>query len=103
MIFFVAIDGDDAASGDADHPFATIRHGLDRVQAGDTLTVRPGLYRERLGEVELNGTPDAPILMQAEPGVSVRPTSIPPYAECVDPDRDAATDALSDAEGQLRC
>jgi hypothetical protein len=80
--------GDDTASGDADHPFATIRAGLDRVRAGDTLTVRAGFYRERLGEVDLDGTPDAPILIQADPGVVVRPTTVAPAAECVDVDRD---------------
>jgi lysophospholipase L1-like esterase len=46
--YHVAPTGDDAASGAADAPFRTIQRAADAAQAGDTILVRPGVYRERV-------------------------------------------------------
>ena len=46
--YHVAPTGDDAASGMADAPFRTIQRAADAAQPGDTVLVRPGVYRERV-------------------------------------------------------
>lgn len=42
--YFVAPDGDDAASGDRRHPWATLAHAQDMVEPGDTVFLRDGVY-----------------------------------------------------------
>ncbi len=42
--YFVAPSGNDWAAGDLDHPFLTIRRALDAAEAGDTITLRNGVY-----------------------------------------------------------
>lgn len=47
--WFVATDGSDTAQGNSDQPFATIQHALDvATEAGDTITVRDGVYHEKI-------------------------------------------------------
>ncbi len=45
---YVAIGGDDLASGAADAPFALLEKALSVAGPGDRVTVRPGVYRVRL-------------------------------------------------------
>lgn len=70
-VYTVSPEGSDDAPGTDDEPFATIQHGIEVLEPGDTLLVRGGTYRE---QVELpyaemtRGTPDAPITVEAAPG-----------------------------------
>jgi hypothetical protein len=54
----------DANPGTAERPFRTLRRATEAVRAGDTVWVRPGVYREVL-RIEANGTPTAPIVFRA--------------------------------------
>jgi len=44
--FFVSPTGDDENPGTKANPFATIQAGVNRLQAGDALVIREGVYRE---------------------------------------------------------
>ena len=46
--FHVAVTGDDAGDGSLAHPFRTIQFAASAAQAGDTVTVHAGMYRERV-------------------------------------------------------
>lgn len=67
----------DTNPGTADAPFLTFGRGVKALRAGDTLQVRKALYREHLGDVRTPGTASAPILIDCEPGVILRPTTVP--------------------------
>ena len=43
-VYFVAPNGNDAASGNISHPFATIQRAQQAVVAGDTVYIRGGIY-----------------------------------------------------------
>jgi hypothetical protein len=60
--WFVAAGG--SGSGTRDAPFGRIQQALNIAQAGDTVTVRPGTYRESLNTVR-SGTSEAPISLRA--------------------------------------
>ena len=67
----VATTGQDANPGTAAAPLRTIQRGADLAQAGDTITVHAGVYRERItpprgGESDLKR-----IVYQAAPGEKV--------------------------------
>ncbi len=71
--YFVAPGGDDAGTGDADAPWATLEHAVATVEPGDVVCVRAGTYG-RGAELDLfvSGTSEAPIeLVAIEPGVVV--------------------------------
>lgn len=59
----------DSGPGSAQTPFCTFETALGRLQPGDTLTIHPGLYRERLVISGLAGQPNAPIIIQGQEGV----------------------------------
>jgi Right handed beta helix region/Protein of unknown function (DUF1565) len=46
FVFHVATDGSDNGDGSEDSPFRTISHAADLAQAGDTVVVHAGEYRE---------------------------------------------------------
>ncbi len=90
--YTVAVDGDDSATGDADHPFATLAHGVSVLTAGDTLLLRDGVHTNRnyvaehgatgntgirhgvLARLDASGEPGNWIRIAAEPdGNGVRP------------------------------
>ena len=60
-----AARGNDASSGSAGAPFATVQKAADTVKAGDTVIIRPGVYYEN---VVLNATGEKglPIIFKAE-------------------------------------
>ena len=69
---FVAPDGNDAASGQTDAPYATVARGLSALRPGQTLYIRGGTYRENITDVELAaGTPDQRITVRPYPGERV--------------------------------
>jgi fibronectin type 3 domain-containing protein len=62
--------GADAADGSLDAPFATIQRAADLAQAGDTVLVRAGIYRETVKPAN-SGSPGAPIVFKPFEGESV--------------------------------
>src|SRR5882757_8991580 len=56
--------------GSAEAPFKTINAAASVARPGDTVTVKPGLYREYI-ELVQSGTAMAPIIFRAEPFGSV--------------------------------
>jgi hypothetical protein len=71
VTYYVAPDGDDANSGlDRGHAWRTIAHAGDTVNAGDTVLIAGGTYRERV-RIRATGAPDAPITFRCLPGEKV--------------------------------
>ncbi len=64
--YWVAIDGDDAAPGTRDEPWATLQHAADSVGPGATVFVREGVYEQRV-EVRDSGAPGRPLTFAAAP------------------------------------
>ncbi|MFF5996195.1 right-handed parallel beta-helix repeat-containing protein [Lysinibacillus sp. KU-BSD001] len=46
QVYFVSPSGNDSATGGKDDPWQTIQHAINQVQAGDTINVRKGIYKE---------------------------------------------------------
>lgn len=44
--YYVSIYGNDENTGSSDRPFRTISKAAQIAEAGDTITVREGVYRE---------------------------------------------------------
>lgn len=63
----VAPGGSDGAAGTVAAPFATLQRGVDAAQAGDTVWVRAGTYRQSVVGTR-SGTAASPILIAAWPG-----------------------------------
>ena len=67
VVFYVGqADCDDAGLGNASTPFCSFGTALDRLEPGDTLVVKAGIYTERLVVSEINGRADAPIIIRGE-------------------------------------
>jgi alpha-N-arabinofuranosidase len=67
----VAVTGDDAVDGSAALPLRTIQAAASRAMPGDVITVREGVYRERI-DPPRGGESDAKrIVYQAAPGAKV--------------------------------
>ncbi len=64
--YYVSPEGDDAAPGTADRPWATVQHAADTAVAGDTVVIGEGVYRETV-LVRNSGEPDRPITFRGEP------------------------------------
>ncbi len=64
-IYHVSPTGDDSATGDAEHPWQTISRAANWAQAGDTVLIAPGIYREWVA-LTRSGEPDKPITFAAE-------------------------------------
>jgi hypothetical protein len=65
--FVDAQRGDDAGPGTEQQPWRSLRHAIERLQAGDTLYLRGGTYYETV-QVRLAGRPDAAITIASFPG-----------------------------------
>jgi hypothetical protein len=63
-IWYVSPAGDDAAGGTADAPLKTINQAAQVAQAGDVVTIGPGVYDEAV-LVKNSGTAERPIVFQA--------------------------------------
>ncbi|HEX5014982.1 MAG TPA: hypothetical protein VFV72_12585 [Candidatus Limnocylindrales bacterium] len=67
--YYVSTSGSDANAGTATSPWRTIRYGMTRLSAGDTLLVRGGTYAERIQSPTIQaGTSSARINVAAYPG-----------------------------------
>ena len=67
--FFVALDGNDNATGSASDPWRTLQFAADQVGPGDRVTVRAGDYTGF--HLTTSGTVGSPIEFFAEPGVVI--------------------------------
>jgi hypothetical protein len=70
IIIHVAPDGRPGAPGTAEAPLGSVQEALDRAQAGDTVRLRPGVYRERVA-FKHGGERNRPITLEGEPGAIV--------------------------------
>ncbi|HSI33396.1 MAG TPA: hypothetical protein VK986_07370, partial [Tepidisphaeraceae bacterium] len=59
--------GDDAADGSLANPWKTLAAALPKLNPGDTLYLRAGIYYEH-ASLSRSGTPEAPITIAAHPG-----------------------------------
>jgi hypothetical protein len=74
-VYFVANNGNNANPGTKAQPFLTIQHGIDQLDAGDTLYIRGGVYYITAGlnvtaghpHNHSNGTESDPIVVSAYP------------------------------------
>ena len=69
-MYWVALDGNDAAPGTTDAPWATIQKAADTVPAGATVYVRGGTYPQRV-DIHVSGAPGQPITFAPAPGEQV--------------------------------
>ena len=63
--FYVATDGSDADDGSACHPWATLQHAANTVNAGNTVVVEDGTYNQSL-YISRGGTATSPITFVSE-------------------------------------
>lgn len=71
-IYYVnATGGADGQTGTRMQPWKTISNAADKVRAGDTVVVMPGVYTEAV-TVSASGTETAPIIFRAEPARQAR-------------------------------
>ncbi len=63
----VAPDGKAGALGTPEAPLGGVQEALSRAQAGDTVHVRPGVYRERV-TFRHSGAFGKPVVLEGEPG-----------------------------------
>ena len=65
--FHLAPTGNDANPGTEAKPLATLQAGVNKLQPGDTLLIRGGIYRETV-TFPRSGTAENPITVTAAPG-----------------------------------
>ena len=66
--FYVAPDGDDSNQGDLQNPWGTIGYGVSKLNAGDTLYIREGEYKETFSLENSSGSEESPIVVSGYPG-----------------------------------
>jgi hypothetical protein len=69
-VYWVATDGDDAARGTSDQPWATLQKAADTAPPGTTVYVRGGTYAQRV-ELHVSGEPGRPITFAPAPDEAV--------------------------------
>jgi hypothetical protein len=65
---YVSLRGNDAHPGTAAQPWRTLKHALAQLNAGSTLWIGGGVYRERGLDVALRGDDTRPILIRSRYG-----------------------------------
>lgn len=65
--WYVAPNGFDQNSGTIEAPFRTVQRGIEALEPGDTLRIRPGNYLETV-VIERGGSPGLPVSITADPG-----------------------------------
>lgn len=66
-VIHVSPEGAPGAPGTRRAPLASVQEALDRAGPGDTVRLRPGIYRERVA-FKTGGLPGAPVTLEGEPG-----------------------------------
>src|SRR5688500_9484475 len=69
--YYVSTTGNDANSGSSSAPFATLQKGVNTAQAGDSVFVNSGTYRNQTVSFPRSGTSASPITLKATPGATV--------------------------------
>jgi len=69
-VYYVDTKGNDNSPGTPRKPFRTVQKAVDIAGPGDTIVVRPGLYRERI-VVGNKGTADKPLIIEGERGATL--------------------------------
>ncbi len=70
--YYVATNGSDSNPGTSGSPFLTIQKGIDTANAGDTVEVAAGSYRQRLVlDSADGGTPGAPVTIHGASGAII--------------------------------
>jgi hypothetical protein len=69
-VYWVATDGNDAAAGSSDEPWATLQKAADTASPGATVYVRGGTYAQRV-ELHVSGEPGRPITFAPAPDETV--------------------------------
>ena len=69
-IIYVAPTGHSGAPGTADSPLASVQEALDSAQAGDTVRLRLGVYRERVA-FKHGGEYGKPVVLEGEAGAII--------------------------------
>lgn len=69
-VYWVALDGDDAAPGTSDEPWATLQKAADTAPPGAQVLVREGVYAQRV-ELHVSGEPGRPITFEPAPDATV--------------------------------
>jgi hypothetical protein len=75
--YYVAPDGDDANPGSRAAPWATLRQAGRQARPGDTVKVKAGRYRQTNVVTACQGTPDRPIVFEADGGSVLLDGSVP--------------------------
>jgi hypothetical protein len=70
--YFASPQGSDQSNGSASSPWRTIQHAANNLQPGDTLTVRPGAYPERVRTARSGGPGANRIRFRAEGGAELQ-------------------------------
>jgi hypothetical protein len=68
QVFYVATDGDDAHEGSISAPWASIQTAAGRVNAGQTVCVRGGVYNELVTLTRSGSAAAGPITLSGTPG-----------------------------------
>lgn len=66
--YYVAVDGSDTNPGTKEQPWATVQHAADTLQAGDTVYIRSGVYRECVQPNRGGASEEQRITYKAYPG-----------------------------------
>jgi hypothetical protein len=66
-VIYVSPTGRAGAPGTAEAPLGRVQEALDRARAGDTVHLRPGVYRERVS-FKHSGEYQRPVTLEGEPG-----------------------------------
>lgn len=73
-IYYVSTKGSDINEGTIDQPFNTIKRAMNKMQPGDTIVIREGVYHEAVEIYQKRGSADAWYTIKNYPGETVTMT-----------------------------
>jgi parallel beta-helix repeat protein len=65
--YYVSPQGNDNGSGSAESPWRSVQASVDKLQPGDTATLLPGVYQEKV-QIHQSGSAQQRITLQGQPG-----------------------------------